>query len=53
MLVTGKPVPRPQYQFTNNESRVFKEQEIKLTIYQVKMRTGIVNVSKLCCPPAF
>jgi hypothetical protein len=45
-FVTSKPVPKPQWQFTNNKRRVFEEKEIRFIIHQ-KKRT---NLSNLCHP---
>jgi hypothetical protein len=44
--VTGKPGLKANLQFTNNESRVFEEKEIRFVIHQRKKKSGKVNPSK-------
>jgi hypothetical protein len=48
--VTRNPGPWLQCQVTNNESRVFEEEEIRFIIHQMMRRTVRVNLSKLCHP---
>jgi hypothetical protein len=36
----------PQFPFTNNDSRVFEEREVRFIIHQTKKRTGSVSLSK-------
>jgi hypothetical protein len=48
--VTRKLVPWPQCQFTNNESKVFEEKELRFIICQTRRRTERVNFSKLYHP---